>query len=305
MKMQTIMNSAKLAVNRGGLVLRKHSPEILVGVGIIGLVAATVSACKQTTHAEEILDEMREDLAMVSQAVERASVEDYGEDEQKKDRIIIYTQTSVKFIKLYSGPVLLGAVSIAMILGGHNILRKRHIAMISAYKSLEEGFKNYRKRVVDEYGAEKDFQYRNGIYAEKVLNTTVDENGVEVVTEGSSITIDPNMHSQYARFFDEGSRNWTKTPEHNLIFVRAQQNYANDLLHSRGHVFLNEVYDMLGIDRSQAGSVVGWVLDKDSDNYIDFGIYDLSSDGARDFVNGRERSILLDFNVSGVIFDKI
>jgi hypothetical protein len=118
--------------------------------------------------------------------------------------------------------------------------------------------------------------------------------------------VGPDGASIYARFFDPTSTSWSKEPEYNLIFVQCQQNYANDLLRARGHVFLNEVYDMLGIPRSQAGAVVGWILSQDrtTDNYIDFGVFD-DEKNARDFVNGYEGSILLDFNVDGVIFDKI
>lgn len=108
--------------------------------------------------------------------------------------------------------------------------------------------------------------------------------------------------SPYARFFDEASANWVKDPEINHIFVQCQQNFANNLLIARGHLFLNEVYDMLGIDRSSAGQVVGWVISGDGDNFVDFGMFEAHS--AR-FVNGYERSILLDFNVDGVVVDKI
>ena len=61
---------------------------------------------------------------------------------------------------------------------------------------------------------------------------------------------------------------------------------------------------MLGIDRTKAGNIVGWIYDEKhpvGDNFVDFGIYVLDNEKARDFVNGRERSILLDFNVDGDI----
>ena len=92
------------------------------------------------------------------------------------------------------------------------------------------------------------------------------------------------------------------------MYLRHQQNYANELLRSRGYVFLNDVYDMLGIRRTKAGQIVGWVYDEKNpniDNYIDFGIYNVHYEGARDFVNGFECSILLDFNVDGPIIDLI
>ena len=84
-----------------------------------------------------------------------------------------------------------------------------------------------------------------------------------------------------------------------------QQTFFNDLLLSRGHLFLNEVYDQIGIDRTKAGQVVGWVVSKDGDNFVDFGLFDGSTQEKRMFVNGHENSVLLDFNVDGVIYDKI
>ena len=90
------------------------------------------------------------------------------------------------------------------------------------------------------------------------------------------------------------------------MFLRHTQDYFNDLLRSRGSVVLNEVYDYLGIPRTKAGAVVGWIYDEKNpkgDNYIDFGIYNIHDRAARDFVNGYERSIWLDFNVDGYILD--
>lgn len=89
------------------------------------------------------------------------------------------------------------------------------------------------------------------------------------------------------------------------------QNQMNDKLKARGHVFLNEVYDALGFDRSEAGRLVGWVWNKDNtameagDGYIDFSIFDGSDYAKRAFVNGDERFILLDFNIDGMIYDLI
>ena len=88
------------------------------------------------------------------------------------------------------------------------------------------------------------------------------------------------------------------------MFLKQQQSYANDLLKSRGHLFLNEVYDLLGIQRTKAGNIVGWIYDEKNpvgDNFVDFGIYDINRPKNRDFVNGYERTIILDFNVDGDI----
>lgn len=111
--------------------------------------------------------------------------------------------------------------------------------------------------------------------------------------------------SHYARFFDETSFAWDKNPELNLIFLRHTQEAANEVLKRHGCLFLNDVYDMLGIPRTKAGQVVGWIYDEKNpmgDNYVDFDIY---ASRNIEFVNGYERKALLDFNVDGVILDKI
>jgi hypothetical protein len=86
------------------------------------------------------------------------------------------------------------------------------------------------------------------------------------------------------------------------MFLQCQQNYFNQQLKARGHVFLNEIYDAIGLERSKAGTIVGWVTDGNGDGYIDFGMFE---DASRRFINGIEPSILLDFNVDGVIYDLI
>ena len=83
------------------------------------------------------------------------------------------------------------------------------------------------------------------------------------------------------------------------------------MLRSRGHLFLNEVYDMLGYPRIKEGNIIGWIYDEKNpvgDNFVDFNIYPLNGivDQAKiNFINGDERSILLDFNVDGPILDLI
>ena len=136
-----------------------------------------------------------------------------------------------------------------------------------------------------------------------------DEDGNEKTEKAIVSAMDPNdpsTYSEYARFFDDGCKGWTKDPELNLLFLRRQQDAATDLLRSRGYLTLNEVYRMLGMQTTKAGVIVGWVYDKDhpvGDNYVDFGIYDINRPKNRDFVNGYERVILLDFNVDGNIYD--
>ena len=285
----------------------KHSPEILAGVGVVGVVGSLVMACKATTKLSDVLEESKEQLDKIKEvAADPAYEEKYSQDDAKKDTTITYVQTAMKVTKLYAPSVILCASSLGCLLASNNILKKRNAALSAAYMTIDKSFKEYRKRVSDRFGEEIEKEIRYNIKAEEI--TKVDENGNEV-TETVKImdgTDDPNSYSDYARFFDESCAAWQNDAEYNLTFLKAQQQYANDLLKARGRLFLNEVYRMLGIDETKAGQVVGWVYNPDNptgDNFVDFGIYNMQRERVRAFVNGYEPNILLDFNVDGVIWD--
>ena len=307
MKVNEVVRSATRMVHKVGFKLKKHSPEILVVTGVTGIVVSSVMACKATTKASDIVAAHNKEMDKIHRASE-LKVAEYTAEDVKKDTVIAYTQTAVKFIKLYGPSVVLGATSIAFILGGHNMLRKRNVALAAAYTAVDKGFKEYRSRVVERFGEELDKELRYNIKAKEIEETTTDAKGKEKTVKKTVSVADPNGYSDYARVFDNGSYGWSKDAESNLIFLKQQQNWANDVLKSKGHLFLNEVYDMLNIPRTKAGQVVGWIYDEDhptGDNFVDFGIYNLNIEKARDFVNGYERSIVLDFNVDGPILDMI
>lgn len=288
------------------LKVKKYSPELLVVTGIVGLVTGTVMVVKANTKAAKVLEESKKQLENIDYCAANETEEVYSSKDRKKDLAIVYSQTGFELVKTYGPGVTLVLGSVACILGAHNIMRKRNIALIAAYKAVEQGFSEYRSRVVSELGVDKDRQFKYGFREETVAEKITDEETGKTKTVKSKVSVtDPNNISQYAKFFDESCPQWSKTPEYNLLFLKSQQNYANNLLHARGHVFLNEVYESLGLPHTQAGSIVGWVINKEGDNYIDFGIFDVNIPKNRDFVNGYERSILLDFNVDGVIYDKI
>lgn len=301
------MNTLTRSFHKANFKLKKHSPEILIVSGVIGAVASAVMACKATTKLNSVLNESKHEINVVHDYVENEGYsEDYTEEDSKKDLAILYVQAGLKVAKLYAPSVILGALSITSILASNNILRKRNVALAAAYATIDKGFKEYRGRVVERFGEELDKELKYNIKAKKVEETVVDKNGKEKTVEKTVNVADPNLYSEYARFFDDGCNGWTKDPEYNLFFLKQQQAWANDILKERGHLFLNEVYDMLGIPRTKAGQVVGWLYDEKNpvgDNFVDFGIYDYNRPKCRDFVNGYERTILLDFNVDGNIWD--
>ena len=306
MKKLAIVESLTRTANKVGFKLHKHSPEILVVAGIVGAVASAVMACKATTKLSEITEESRAHLDAIHTAMENPESMpdgDYSEDDGKKDLTIVYAQTAGKIIKLYAPSVILGTLSIGAILTSNNMLRKRNMALATAYAAVDKSFKEYRSRVVERFGEELDRELKYNIRKEQVEETIIDENGEEKTVTKEVEVVDSSAISDFARFYDDGCLGWTKDPEMNLMFLRRQQDAANDRLKDKGYLFLNEVYEMLGIPRSKAGQSVGWIYDKDNVYKIDFGIYNTHKEPNRNFVNGYEKTILLDFNVDGDILD--
>lgn len=289
---------------------RKYTPEMLVIAGVAGVVVSAVMACKATLKLSEVTEEAKESIDKIHEATEHPEnlPEKYTEEDSKKDLSIVYAQTGVKLVKLYAPAVVLGALSITAIATSNNILRKRNIALAAAYTAVDTSFKEYRGRVVERFGTDLDRELRYNIKKEEIEETVADEKGKEKTVKKTVDVADPNTYSDYAKFFQEGCLGWTKDPEHNLYFLKCVQAQANDRLKREGFLFLNDVYQMLGIDRTRAGQQVGWIYDEENpigDNFIDFGIYDGKNPATRRFVNGNERVILLDFNVDGPILNLI
>lgn len=317
LNLNNITNNFTRTFHKAGIQLKKHSPEILVVAGVVGTVTSTVMACKATTKVNDVLDESKVELEKIHSAAERLENGEellcndgskYTEERNKKDLAIVYTQSAIKVAKLYAPSVILGALSITAILSSNNILRKRNVALAAAYTAVDKSFKEYRGRVVERFGKELDHELRYNVKAKEFEEKITDEKGKEKIVKKTVEVSELDKYSDYAKFFDEGCAGWSKDPEKNLFFLKRQQDYANEVLKAKGYLFLNDVYEMLGIPRTKAGQVVGWIYDEKNpigDNIVDFGIYDTNKASNRLFVNGYERTILLDFNVDGNILDLI
>ncbi len=291
-------------LSRGMLKLRKQSPHLLMGVGISAGIGCVVMACKQTLRAHEVIEAHEEMISAIDEAVlkeeEGTSSVSYTESDRKKDLFITYTQTGLKFLKLYWVPLLLGVVSVGALIGSHGIMVKRNIALVAAYKGLEEAFKKYRYKVVGEFGADKDLEYMSG---SKKGETT--EDGHDTLIKLATEEVEGN--GLYMAVFDSRCKEWEDTPMYNITKLHLVEQHMNQKLRWQGHVFLNEVYDALGMDRTKEGSIVGWILDRtpgEADGYIDFNIHEYVQDGHDGKLKNTDE-FYLEFNVDGIIFDRI
>lgn len=302
---------------------KKISPELLLGTGIVGFVATNVLSSRATLKLEDVLEDFGDNIDAVKVKHENTArellkikdVQHHSEEnfsievketalsktEYRAELTKVYIQGGFQLVKLYAPAIIVGSLSIAALLGSHTIMRNRNVALMAAYQTVSSAYSKYQDLVKEKLGEEGERELRlESLLKEEKVETKDGKTEKAVVKLG-----DPEAHSPYARFFDESSVRWEKDANHNLLYLRAQQSYFTDMLRARGSVMLNEVYDALGLPRTKAGAIVGWVINGEGDNYVDFGIYDINNPAGRAFVNGLERSILLDFNVDGVVYDKL
>ena len=305
------------AGNTGIFALKQHSPEILTVVGVVGVVAATVMACKATLKAKDVLDKHEDMMATIKEAQESKDP-DYTETDVQKDKVIVYVNTVKDFAILYGPAVVTGALSLTCLVGANIILKKRNIALAAAYSLVEKSFKQYRNRVIEELGESKDFHFRYGTDYETVTEEVTDENGKTKKVKKQVQVLNPaNEQSMYARLYDEqifdtngsytGSSQWSPNPDYNANNLYYKNLWANDQLKAKGYLFLNDVYEELGFPRTKAGQVVGWLWKNGVDEYVSFGPeVDAIINKTPGYLSYRYQGpILLDFNVDGPILDKI
>ena len=294
---------------RAGLVLSKHAPDILVGTGVVGFVGTVVLGARETLSYRETVEEDLELLVKITDAAQPDSGrDDYTREMYIKDKTILYSRLATKTVKHYAPAIGMGVATLACFLGAHGMMRHRLAASMAAYEVLDTAYSEYRSRVRDILGDEQTdvlertmveqwMDEEDGPDGHKIADALPDVNGVPF--------------SQYARVFDTSNIHWTDYKAQNEMFLAAQQRYANELLRIRGHVFLNEVYDMLGIPRTEAGQMVGWLYRGEGDGYINFHADENAFDRVsklKESAKGTEailRFYVLDFNVDGMIHNKI
>lgn len=299
MNLANIAQAGSRLVGRATLVAQKFAPEILVSVGIIGGVTASVWGAKATLELNEALIPAKTLIAGHKELRDNTNEDQYPTTVYQRDMAISYYRGFQAVVRLYGPPIALGAASIACILSAYGIMRTRNAALIAAYNAVETAFRRYRDRVVEDFGEETDHRYLHGLREVEVE----EKNEKGKVVKRKEIVQDTNPEDLYVYTFDQRNPQWRGEGDvYNYFFLKSQQNYHNQILHARGHVFLNEVLGALGFEHTKAGAVVGWVLNGDGDNYIDFGVFDALS-APKDFIDAQ--AIRLEFNPDGVILDLI
>ena len=311
MKLSNMTKNAGMAITKLFAPLKKHAPQILMAGGIAGAVGSTVLACRATLRLNDTLESTRNDLATLRRCQEEGKNvhgKDYTQKDAAHDKVILYLRAGLKVCRLYAPAALLGGLSIAGMVGSNTLLQRRAVALTAAYAAVDKGFREYRGRVTERYGADVDKELRYGIRTEKVEKTVVDEKGHTKKVKETVTVSEQDFRNEYGRLFRrEDSRAWDEDQDMNDFFLRSQQTWANNRLKAQGHLFLNDVYESLGYDHTPAGAVVGWIYDPnnpahDGDSVVDFGMTKVLR---RNAYGEMEEVTALDVNVDGVIYDKI
>lgn len=303
--------------------VKANSPTILLVGGTLAIVSGTVMACVATTKLDKVVDNAKEQLDIVRESVDHEIV---TKEEGAKLKTGIYAKSIGKTAVLYLPATLMITSGITAIMVSHRILRKRNLALAAACEATSAAFNKYRRNVVSKYGVEEDYDLMVNDYS-----TSMTKEQAEAAEETDTLVDaekDMPWLGSLSRCFDESNPNWSKNPEDNLHFLVCQCRYLNELMLSRrkvekldnnilkvypGHLLAREIYSTLGWDRPEDfradDAIVGIMTDGAADRHgtgiLDFGIFCSNNEGAIQFVHGAERSVWINPNFDGAIYDKI
>lgn len=222
-------------------VLTKHSPEILAGIGVAGMISATVLAVKATPKALKLIEKAKEEK---------------GED-------LTVPETIKAAWKPYIPAVVTSVVSAGCIIGGTSVNLKRNAALATAYQLSSNALAEYKEKVVETLGEKKEKVIREKVAAEKVEKNPVASKDIIVTGKGTTLCYD----STFGKYF-----------ESDIETIKRSINNLNYRLLSQEYVSLNDFYDELGIDRIDIGEEVGWNVGRDGMVEVSFGTA-MASDG--------------------------
>lgn len=285
--------------------ISKHAPTILSVTASAGVIATGYLAWKAGTRFEDV--EGR-DWDRRKECLRNADIipdEDVPKIE-RKNRILFILDT----VRTVAPAAIVGAATITMIYFSNSISKKRLAAMGAAYATLQTAFDGYKKTMVDALGKEsvekilKPKLPNVGKSAEEILSS---DNKSDAAHVSDAVVNSLKALSPYARIIaEESSTCWDPNEDYTSQNLAAVQLWANRRLERKGHLFLNEVFDQLGLSRTREGAVVGWLKNGEGDGYVSFGEFDASIYRVpSDDYTRVDSNFIVDFNVDGVIWDKI
>lgn len=285
--------------------ISKHAPTILSITASAGVIATGYLAWEAGTRFEDVEGRDWERRKECLRNADTIPDEDVPKIE-RKNRILFILDT----VRTVAPAAIVGAATITMIYFSNSISKKRLAAMGAAYATLQTAFDGYKRTMVEALGKEsvekilKPKLPNVGKSAEEILSS---DNKSDAANVSDAVVNSLKALSPYARIIaEESSTCWDPNEDYTSQNLTAVQLWANRRLERKGHLFLNEVFDQLGLSRTREGAVVGWLKNGEGDNYVSFGDFDASIYRVpSDDYTRVDSNFIVDFNVDGVIWDKI
>lgn len=285
--------------------ISKHAPTILSITASAGVVATGYLAWKAGTRFEDVEGRDWDRRKECLRNADTIPDEDVPKIE-RKNRILFILDT----VRTIAPAAIVGAATITMIYFSNSISKKRLAAMGAAYATLQTAFDGYKRTMVEALGKEsvdkilKPKLPNVGKSAEEILSS---DNKSDAANVSDAVVNSLKALSPYARIIaEESSTCWDPNEDYTSQNLAAVQLWANRRLERKGHLFLNEVFDQLGLSRTREGAVVGWLKNGEGDNYVSFGDFDASIYRVpSDDYTRVDSNFIVDFNVDGVIWDRI
>lgn len=226
---------------------RKHSPEILTGIGIAGMISATVMAVKATPKALMLIEEEKRHIN--HEILENAKLNE-GEVPPKVDHL-----ESVDVIKTtwkcYIPSVVTGTMSIACLIGASSVNAKRNAALTAAYTLSESTLRDYQKKVVETIGEKKEQTVRDAVAKERIEKNPIENKEVIITSKGDTLCFDAVSGRYFKSDIDK---------------LKKAENELNRRMREEMYISLNEFYYEIGLENIKIGEDIGWNIDK---GYID------------------------------------
>ena len=230
----------------------KHSPEILTGIGIAGMIATTIISVKATPKAIRLL-------------------------EAKKEKLEVEKLTAAETVKTawkcYVPAAVTGVASVACLVGASSVHLRRNAALTAAYTLSETALREYREKVVETIGEKKEQTVRDAVAKEQVKNHPVNSNAVVVTGSGNTLCYDP--------FTDR----WFKS---DIDKLHKAENEINSQMLDEGTVSLNDFYYQIGLGEASVGYHIGWSYNRDG--FVKLNLSStIASDGTPSIVLGFQK----------------
>lgn len=203
----------------------KHSPEILTGLGIAGMITTTVLAVKSTPKALDLINDRKDEL------------------ETEKLPPIEVVKTAWK---CYIPAAVTCATSTACLIGASSVHLKRNAALATAYKLSESAISEYKDAVIDKIGEKKEQTIRDKVAEEKMKKNPVSSSEVFITEKGNTLCYDTISGRYFKSDIDR---------------IKRAENAINKQLLDEMYVSLNDLYDELDLDHTKLGDELGWKID--------------------------------------------